>query len=254
MSRSCVSIKRHMNILVLGPHADDIELGCGATLLHLKIHLQARIFYIVFCDHFAKPSHISRKEEIEKAAAILGVNIKKDFACLAYKDTEFPNSWREIQYRVAAHLDDMKHNGHCPHLVLAPTADNHQDHVTLADAVRREVRHGQLLWHYEIKQYGYEDFKPNIFIDVSEPSGLSQTTYRDYLDPGDETYENFLQRHSWTDTLAHAKLYILRTCMKSQADRPYMDPEIVLGMMRFRSMQASPTVKYTEAFQGRLLI
>jgi hypothetical protein len=110
------------------------------------------------------------------------------------------------------------------------------------------------MWHYEIKQFGHDQFQPNIFVDVSEPSRLAQSGYEQHLDNDDTPYREFLEERGWDDTCAHAKVYLLWTCMKTQKDKPFLHPELLLGLMRVRATQACPRVEYAEAFQGRAIL
>jgi LmbE family N-acetylglucosaminyl deacetylase len=241
------TFRKGLSVLALGPHADDIEIGCGATLLYLRRHLGANVHYVVFCDHFAKPAFLNRKKEIRRSAKMLGCG---SFDCWTFADTTFPNDWRLIQERIAA-LREL----HKPDLIFAPRLDdNHQDHVVVAEAARREFRHGEVLWHYEIKQYGQDQFEPNILMDVSGASSSYNIEDGACTEQKDVTYRSFLKRNRYKDTFAHRKVYILRTCMKSQLNKPFLHPELLLGTMRFRGMQSSPNVEYAEAFQGRVLL
>jgi LmbE family N-acetylglucosaminyl deacetylase len=235
MSNTPFTLRDNPVVLALGPHADDIELGCGATLLRLKKCFGAVVHYVVFSDHFSLPKMQERREEIESSSRMLGVNT---FECDTYEDAEFPNSWNVIQTRIAALLEMHK-----PTLVFAPREDNHQDHVVVAQAARREVRKGQALLQYEIKQFGQEQFQPVIYIDVSQPSRCK-----------DRGYLKFLQEIGGKDTFAHRKVYILQKCMTSQSNKAFLNLELLLGTMRFRGMQVSPDVEYAEAFKGTVLL
>jgi hypothetical protein len=64
----------------------------------------------------------------------------------------------------------------------------------------------------------------------------------------------FLGKTGRKDSFAAAKAYLLQVCMKSQLDKPFLDPELIMGNMRVRGMQVAPHVRYAEAFKGRLLV
>ena len=62
-----------MNILAIGAHPDDIEYGCGGTLLKLKKRRKADIrFFIATHGDFSGGAEVRIKEQ-EKAAEFLGV-------------------------------------------------------------------------------------------------------------------------------------------------------------------------------------
>lgn len=235
-------------VLALGPHADDIELGCGATLLRLKECYHAQIHYVAFCDHYAKPVKVSLRDEIAASAAMLGCELYQGKKAHYFPDTLFPDHWQKIQAYVAKLRDLFR-----PSLVFAPRLDdNHQDHVVVAQAASREFRQGQTLWHYEIKQHGQDQFKPNIYVDVS---GEIQTEdideYPDILYDAEPAEYRPSKVHN---TYAHRKVFILRKCMQSQKGQPFLNTELILGTMRVRGMQMSPKVDYAEAFEGKALL
>jgi LmbE family N-acetylglucosaminyl deacetylase len=225
-----------LTVLALGAHADDIELGCAATLLYLKKYLGARIIYQAFCEYiWVKGKRKYRLDEMQASAKMLGA----EFHCYSYTDRELPNEWNKVQ-------DDIKNLREIfkPDLVLVPSLrDTHQDHRVVAEGAAREFRHGQALWHYEIKQYGQDRFDPNIFVNVSLPA---RSQSREFL-------EFCKKRGANGRDLAHLKVHIIQKCMTSQAERPEFNPELLFGIMRFRGMQSSPYVQYAEAFEGRVL-
>lgn len=233
--RSLLRFPSQPTVLALGAHADDIELGCGATLLRLKQRLEAEIHCVVFCDHFARPTFVARRHEVLRSAELNGF---ASYDVLGFRDTDLPNDWHQVQDRIANLRDLM-----APHLVLAPhPSDLHQDHCVVADAARREFRYGEALWHYEVGQFGVTPvFRPNIFVDVSAPSGVDEPDYRQFLDGRADSY-------------AMRKVFILRSCMTSQLEKPYLDETVMIGQMRTRGMQAAPEVRFAEAFDGRILV
>lgn len=242
------NFKQGIKVLALGAHADDIELGCGATLFFLKERMRAEVHYRVFSDHYEQPQELNRREDIERAVEMLGVD---SYWIYTFTDTQFPVRWRDIQYRVSQLRNEIN-----PDLIFAPRLnDNHQDHVVVAEAAAREFRQGQALWHYEIKQYGQDEFPANIFVDVSGRTERHKT---------DENYQNFLERlgspdpdlepKPAEDTYAHLKLYLLHETMLVEKEKPFMHSELVLGAMRHRGLQTSPNTPYAEAFSGKVLV
>src|SRR5215218_7711591 len=87
-----------LRVLALGPHVDDVEVGCGATLLLLKRYADAEVHVRVFSDHFAVPVRVERAAEGVAAAAQMGYD---SYGSFEFEDTNFPSRWREIQARIA---------------------------------------------------------------------------------------------------------------------------------------------------------
>jgi LmbE family N-acetylglucosaminyl deacetylase len=237
-----LNIEKGIRVLAIAPHSDDIELGCGATLLWLAKRRQAELYYrVLSTEHrrVTQPGYgSSRKEESMKAADLLGVkNVytpkpgsPEHYDAQNFEDARFP----ENRARIHEYLEHTKMQVD-PHLVLAPSTDDmHQDHVTVAETVARVFREGQTIWHYEIHQFYSQRFVPNLYVDVSEEV-------------------------EWEDgermSFAERKNHILQSCFVSQADTIYLDQEVILGNMRARGQQcARGPVRYAEAFQARMSI
>jgi LmbE family N-acetylglucosaminyl deacetylase len=234
---------RPLRVLALGPHVDDVEIGCGATLLRLARYHAAEVHVRVFSDHYAVPQHQDRAAEGQLAARRMGY---ASFRIFQYEDTNFPGEARQIQQRVAGLRESL-----APDLVLGPNAgDTHQDHTTLARAVQREFRYGESIWCYEINQFGTDPgFEPNLYVNVGLPS----------LSRDDQFLERVASRSrigtlTLENTLAHEKIDILDTAMVSQHGKPLLNPEISSAVMLLRGMQASRDIRFAEAFHTRTIV
>ena len=119
------------NVLVLAPHTDDAELGCGGTIARL-VRSGHRVITVAFSaaeDSVPKgfPRDVLRTEN-RNAAQKLGVK-PEDALVLDFQVRTFP----EHRQRV---LDTMirLNREYRPSLVFVPSAtDTHQDHKTVAD-------------------------------------------------------------------------------------------------------------------------
>src|SRR5581483_9781967 len=114
-------------ILVLGPHVDDAELGCGGTISRL-VELGAEVRCLVFSDarRSTPPGYAegALRKEAEAAARVLNV---AELEVKSYDVRRFPTERQPI-------LEDLvvaKHEFE-PDLVLLPsTSDIHQDHQVI---------------------------------------------------------------------------------------------------------------------------
>ncbi len=148
-------------VLALGAHPDDIELGCGGSLVKLNesgCQLHAAIFSR--CSDETPDEPTLRAREFELAAREVGVKRPLLF--------DFPN--RELP----EHRHDMMHEMEKlqamvePDLVFIPfLEDPHQDHETVARAAARTFRRRETILQYEIIRYGSHSFTPSLFIDIS---------------------------------------------------------------------------------------
>ncbi len=73
----CVHPRRHLRVLAVAPHPDDIELGCGATIMRLIHEFGADCFYLVLSSRQATRDSTERREEAVRAAVRLGVPIDR---------------------------------------------------------------------------------------------------------------------------------------------------------------------------------
>lgn len=232
-----LEFKQNMVVLALGAHADDVPLGCAASLYLLKKYYNARILYRVFCRYITEGQKIDREKEMKSSAKMLGLQFNTESSL--YEDKRLPSFWFNIQKEIGRLRDKYK-----PELIFAPSLhDPHQDHATVAEGVIREFRHGAPIWHYEIKPYNLEHFHPNIFINVSLASNYE-----------DQEYMSFCRKLSGEDTIAHLKVFTMQKCLRSQLDRPDFNPELLLGIMRLRAGQSMHNLQYAEAFEGRVVI
>ncbi len=143
-------------VLVLSPHTDDGELGCGGTIAKL-IEEGSEVYYAVFsiCEASVPegfPKNIL-ETEVEKATKVLGIKPKNLFIH-RYSVRTFPQNRQAI----LEDLIELKNNIK-PNLVLMPSPkDIHQDHNTIALEGIRTFKNTNLL--------GYEIIWNNISINT----------------------------------------------------------------------------------------
>jgi LmbE family N-acetylglucosaminyl deacetylase len=122
---------KYKRILVLAPHTDDAELGCGGTIARL-VQEKKEVFIVVFspCNE-SLPKGFAKgitKKEARNAAKILGID-SKHLILKNYKVRNFPQVRQKI-------LDDMRkiEKKIKPDLVFLPSRHSiHQDHKVIAD-------------------------------------------------------------------------------------------------------------------------
>lgn len=145
-----------MNILAIGAHPDDIEFGCGGTLIKYAgkghgVHL------LVMTDGGRGGDPAERRREQEAAAKILGA---QQLFWGGYQDTEVPLDRALIQ-KVEAVLHRIR-----PDLIITPfEGDTHQDHRHLSAAVVTASRYTRNVLFYEGPTTA--NFSPSVFVDVN---------------------------------------------------------------------------------------
>ena len=140
-----------MNILAVGAHPDDIEVGCSAALLNYTSKGHSAV-----CVCMTSPNHI-RYNEFVKSCSLMGcisVNYMAD-------DTKL-----KCDYKTINALEQYKLQ-YKPDLVFAPyPKDTHQDHRNLSNAVLAAMRYSRNLLFYE--GLTSIDFLPTVFFDIDD--------------------------------------------------------------------------------------
>lgn len=146
-----------MNILAIGPHPDDIEFGCGGTLLKYA-QSNHQVFLLVLTDGSFGGDPDVRRAEQETAAKYLGA---KELFWGNYRDTELSGN-REMIVKIDDIIQKVK-----PDVVfLNFWADVHQDHRAAAQAAVSASRYIKEVLFYEVPST--QHFEPDIFVDIKD--------------------------------------------------------------------------------------
>ncbi len=146
-----------MNILAIGAHPDDIEFGCGGTLLRYA-QKGAKIYLSLLTSGEIGAGARVRTCEQEKAARLL--KAKKIFWA-GFKDTEVPRD-RSVITAIEKVIDVVR-----PDTVFFNyVTDIHQDHRALAHAALSATRYIKEVLFYEVPTT--QNFEPDIFVDISK--------------------------------------------------------------------------------------
>lgn len=151
-----------LRLLCLGAHADDIEIGCGGTILRLVAeHPDMTVRWVVFSGDER------RRREAESAArhflaGLAGAARGAEITVHGFRDGFFPTELAGIKES----LETLK--SFRPSLVLTHCREDlHQDHRTIAELTYNTFR-DHLVWEYEIPKYDGDLGNPNLFIPLDE--------------------------------------------------------------------------------------
>ena len=149
-------------VLCLGAHADDIEIGCGGTVLKLAAaNPRLNVHWVVLSAEGRRAD-----EARTSAERFLDSVGERDVEVQAFRERYFPylpelkEFFDRLKTRVAPDLI-LTHHG----------ADAHQDHRVVADMTWSTFR-DHLILEYEIPKYDGDLGRPNVFV------GLDQQTAR----------------------------------------------------------------------------
>lgn len=155
-------MKTPITILILAPHTDDGEFGCGGTIARYVAE-GARAVYVAFsaAEQSVLP-HLPRdilRTEVRSATAKLGVE-KKDCLVLDFEVRRFP----ELRQQILDKMIELNRE-FSPDMVFLPSAnDTHQDHQTIAQEGFRAFKRTTMLG-YEVP-WNNLDFRTSCFVDI----------------------------------------------------------------------------------------
>lgn len=201
----------YKRVLVLAPHTDDGELGCGSTINKL-VEEGAEVVYVAFsiCTRSLPPNLApdTLAKEVAAATKILGVE-KKNLILYDYDVRHFPAHRQEILEEMVKIGRDFK-----PDLVLQTNSnDIHQDHQVIYNEGLRAFKNTTMLG-YELP-WNNLSFTTNSFVRVQER----------HLDKKMEALKEY----------------------KSQAHRKYLNEGFIKGWAQTRGTQIG--VDWAEAFE-----
>ena len=159
-----MEISTKSKILILAPHTDDGEFGCGATISKF-IDQGHEVYYSAFSlaeDSVPPPFPNDILEtEVKKATNQLGIK-KENLILFKYKVRHFEYHRQEILEDLVRLNQDLK-----PNLVLMPSInDLHQDHTTIAHEGLRAFKKTSIL-SYELP-WNNLNFSTQCFISFEE--------------------------------------------------------------------------------------
>jgi LmbE family N-acetylglucosaminyl deacetylase len=145
-------------VLCLGAHSDDIEIGCGGTILRLlQEHAGLEFHWVVLS------SNPKRKKEASKGAELFLKGARKKKVLIeSFRDGFFP-----YQGEIKKYFEALKKRV-SPDLVLTHFRDDrHQDHRLVSDLTWNTFR-SHLILEYEIPKYDGDLGQPNFFVRLDD--------------------------------------------------------------------------------------
>ena len=145
-----------LTVLCLGAHSDDIEIGCGGTVLWLARHYPNAVFHwVVFSAAGVREAEARRAASLFAGPALQGSLLKT-----------FPDGFMPfVGAEVKAVFEELKQSV-SPDLIFTPhRKDAHQDHRLLGELTWNTFR-DHLILEYEIPKYDGDLGQPNVFCQV----------------------------------------------------------------------------------------
>lgn len=203
-------------VLVLAPHTDDGEFGCGGTIAKM-INQGIEVHYIAFsaCEQSVLPQFPSDIliTEVKEATKILGIR-KENLHLLKYDVRTFNYKRQEILDDIIKFKKSIN-----PDLIFIPSLnDIHQDHATIANEAVRAFKFANIL-SYEMPWNNFNFATTNFFVLTEENIRIKVEALKKY---------------------------------RSQEHRPYANEEFIRSLARTRGVQIGE--QYAEVFEVIRLI
>jgi LmbE family N-acetylglucosaminyl deacetylase len=202
-----------VTVLALGAHADDIEIGCGGTILRLASEIaDLEMIWVVFCA----TSERSVEAQDSAASFLQKVNRKR---VLVHDHHD-----GYLSYNGAAIKDEFESlKRECtPNLIFTHfREDRHQDHRLISELTWNTWRN-HLILEYEIPKYDGDLGSPNFFSRLDN---------------------DILER----------KLALILRHFPSQRDKHWFSAELLRGLARIRGVECATSDGFAEGFYCRKL-
>jgi LmbE family N-acetylglucosaminyl deacetylase len=203
-----------LTVLCLGAHSDDIEIGCGGTVLRLAEERPGCQF------HWVVFSALGIREDEARRAASLFVNTAalKGPLLKTFRDGFMPFAGAEVK----AVFEELKQTV-SPDLILTHSRkDAHQDHRLIAELTWNTFR-DHLILEYEIPKYDGDIGQPSVFVTL-QPE------------------------------ICQKKVRYIMDAFQSQNTKRWFQADTFLSLMRLRGMECNAPSGYAEAFYCRKLV
>ncbi|BCA53696.1 putative LmbE-like protein [Nitrospira sp. KM1] len=213
--KSRLARKNRVSVLCVGAHSDDIEIGCGGTLLKL-VKQYGNAIEIIWVVLSARS--IRRKEAIHGARRFLQHVRRKQIIVKSFPDGIFPYSGKQIK----RFFETLKRT-YEPDMILTHYRDDlHQDHRLVSELTWNTFR-DHLILEYEIPKYDGDFGSPNLFV------------------------------HLDIET-CRKKIRTIIDCFRTQSGKQWFSEDTFLSVMRIRGIESNAPEKYAEAFYCRKMV
>jgi LmbE family N-acetylglucosaminyl deacetylase len=204
----------NLKVLCLGAHCDDIEIGCGGTVLRLIESFPNIAFYWTVLSS----NEQRRSEAYESARDFLSGVQQREIVVAEFRESYFP--W--IGAEIKDYFEQLKKRINPDIVFTHYRCDLHQDHRLVSELTWNTFRN-HLILEYEIPKYDGDMGSPNLFVSVSEE-------------------------------IAQRKIRTIMQHFESQRARPWFDEDTFRSLMRIRGMECNAQERFAEGFYCRKIL
>jgi LmbE family N-acetylglucosaminyl deacetylase len=205
---------RAIRILCLGAHSDDIEIGCGGTMLRLLSEYDhAEVYWVVIGSSGERDAEALASAERFLAKAKTTEIIVKNFrnSFFPYVGDEIKEFFEKLKAQISPDVTFTHYRN-----------DLHQDHRVISDLTWNTYRN-HLILEYEIIKYDGDIGNPNFFVHLDE-------------------------------AICQQKIALIMDSFKTQRDKDWFTADAFLALMRLRGVESKAATKYAEGFYCRKVV
>ena len=205
---------QHLKILCIGAHSDDIEIGCGGSILRfLSEYKDVEVYWAVLGSNGKRD-----KEVIGSANKFLANAKKKKIIIKNFKNSYFPYVGGEIKKFFEKNLKKIS-----PEIIFTHYRnDLHQDHRIVSDLTWNTFRDHHIL-EYEIIKYDGDIGTPNFYVHLS-------------------------------NEVCREKIEIISESFKTQRNKDWFTKDSFYSILRVRGIESRAPEKFAEGFYCRKII
>jgi len=203
-----------LQVLCLGAHSDDIEIGCSGTVLTL---LEARpdveVTWVVFSAEGRRED-----EALRSADRLLAAAGSRSVVLKPFRDGFFPFQGAEIKEA----FEDLKDKVSPDVILTHHRGDLHQDHRMISDLTWNTFRDHMIL-EYEIPKYDGDLVSPNVYVPL-------------------------------TESVCRRKITNILETFSTQKGRSWFSEDLFRALMRLRGMESRAPEGLAEGFHSRKVV
>lgn len=203
-----------LTVLCLGAHSDDLEIGCGGTILRLaEEYSRLAVTWVVFSadDNREPEARLSAGAFLEKAYS-------SRIVVEQFRDGFFPSLAGVLKER----FEGLKREVDPDVIFTHFREDAHQDHRVICELTWNTWRDHAIL-EYEIPKYDGDLGRPNFYVALEE-------------------------------SIARKKASLILRHFESQAAKPWFSEDTFLALMRLRAVESRAPGRFAEAYHCRKIV
>jgi LmbE family N-acetylglucosaminyl deacetylase len=205
---------RRLRVLCLGAHSDDIEIGCGATILRLISEgWQLDAHWVVFCSNETRGEEArASANDFLNGAHSVQIDIER------FRDGFLPYTGPPVK----EYFEELKSRPSPDVIFTHHREDFHQDHRLICELTWNTFR-DHLILEYEIPKFDGDLGRPNFFVHIA-------------------------------DAVAQRKIDLLMKHFGTQRSKHWFTEDTFLGLMRIRGVESRSPTRYAEGFHCRKVV